>query len=104
MTHKVILGYDALGNITRIDNCIENFTKDLQTVTNNLAETEKQLEIAKESLKEPFEQAEELARKQARLNELDEILCLDSTDDGFIDEEPDENEIKQPKREMAMCR
>lgn len=104
MMHKVILGYDALGNITRIDNCIENFTKDLQTVTNNLAETEKQLEIAKESLKEPFEQAEELAQKQARLNELDEILCLDSTDDGFIDEEPDENEIKQPKREMAMCR
>lgn len=104
MTHKVILGYDALGNITRIDNCIEHFESDLNTVTNNLAETEKQLEIAKESLKEPFEQAEELAQKQARLNELDEILCLDSGDEGFIDEEPDENEINQPKREMAMCR
>lgn len=103
MTHKVILGYDALGNITRIDNCIENLTRDLQTVTHNLGETEKQLEIAKESLKEPFEQAEELAQKQERLNELNEILSLDS-DDGFVDEEPDEAELNQPKKEMAMCR
>lgn len=102
MTHKVILGYDALGNITRIDNCIEHFESDLNTVTNNLAETEKQLEIAKESLKEPFEQAEELAQKHARLNELDEILCLDSGDDGFIDEEPDENcAIKKQNRTIV---
>ena len=105
MTHKVDLGYDVYGNITRIDNCIENLTKDLQTVTNNLAETQKQLAIAQESLKEPFEQAEELAEKQERLNELNEILSLDSKDDiGFVDEEPDEAELKQPKREMAMCR
>lgn len=104
MTHKVILGYDALGNITRIDNCIENLTRDLQTVTNNLSETEKQLEIAKESLKEPFEQAEELAEKQERLNELNEILSIDSKDDGFVDEIPDEAELNQPKREIAMCR
>lgn len=104
MTHKVILGYDALGNITRIDNCIENLTRDLQTVTHNLGETEKQFEIAKESLKEPFEQAEELAEKQERLNELNEILSLDSKDDGFVDETPDEAELNQPKKEMAMCR
>ena len=104
MTHKVILGYDALGNITRIDNCIENLTRDLQTVTNNLAETEKQLEIAKESLKEPFEQADELAEKQQRLNELNEILSLDAKDDGFVDEMPDETEINQSKREKVMCR
>ena len=103
MTHKVILGYDALGNITRIDNRIDDFESKLKTVTNNLAETEKQLEIAKESLKEPFEQAEELAQKQERLNELNEILCIDS-DDGFVDETPDEAELNQPKREMAMCR
>lgn len=76
----------------------------MKAVTNNLAETQKQLAIAKESLKEPFEQAEELAEKQERLNELNEILSLNSKDDGFVDEEPDEAELKQPKREMAMCR
>ncbi len=105
MTHKVEMGYDIYGNITRIDNCIDHFESELKAVTNNLAETQKQLAIAQESLKEPFEQAEELAEKQERLNELNEILSLDSKDDvGFIDEEPDEAELKQPKREMAMCR
>lgn len=104
MTHKVILGYDALGNITRIDNCIENLTRDLQTVTNNLAETEKQLEIAKESLKEPFEQAEELAEKQERLNELNEILSLDSKDDGFVDEEPENVDCVIKKQNRTVVR
>lgn len=104
MTHKVEMGYDVYGNITRIDNCIDHFESDLKAVRSNLAETEKQLEIAKESLKEPFEQAKELEKKQERLNELNEILSLDSNDDGFVDEEPEEAELNQPKREMAMCR
>lgn len=105
MTHKVEMGYDIYGNITRIDNCIDHFESDLKTVTNNLAKTQKQLAIAQESLKEPFEQAEELAQKQERLNELNEILSLDSKDDiGFVDEEPDDAELNKPKREMAMCR
>lgn len=103
MTHKIEMGYDVYGNITRIDNCIDHFESDLKTETIFLAETEKQLEIAKESLKEPFEQAKELAEKQERLNELNEILSLDS-DDGFVDETPDEAELNQPKKEMAMCR
>ncbi len=103
MTHKVDLGYDVYGNITRIDNCIDHFESDLKAATNDLTETQKQLAIAQESLKEPFEQAEELAEKQERLNELNEILSLDS-DDGFVDETPDEAELNQPKREMAMCR
>lgn len=46
MTHKVELGTDAFGNLIRIDDCIDHF--------NDLSETEKQLEIAKVSLKEPF--------------------------------------------------
>ncbi|MCM1284745.1 MAG: DEAD/DEAH box helicase family protein [Acetobacter sp.] len=103
MTHKLELGYDVYGNITRIDNCIDNFESDLHIVKFSLSETQKQLEIAQESLKEPFEQADELAQKEERLNELNEILCLDE-DDGFIDEEPDENEIKQPKREKVLVR
>lgn len=103
MTHKIEMGYDVYGNITRIDNCIDHFEGELIAVKNILSTTESQLEIAKESLKEPFEQAEELAQKQERLNELNEILCIDS-DDGFVDETPDEAELNQPKKEMAMCR
>lgn len=104
MTHTINLGTDALGNITRIDNCIDHLAGNLEKAEKNLAETEKQLEIAKESLKEPFEQAEELAEKQERLDELNEILCLDSKDDGFIDEEPYESENVYPKKIKELSR
>lgn len=104
MTHTINLGTDTLGNITRIDNCIDHLAGDFEKAEKNLAETEKQLEIAKESLKEPFEQAEELAEKQERLDELNEILCLDSKDDGFIDEEPYESENVYPKKIKELSR
>lgn len=104
MTHTINLGTDALGNITRIDNCIDHLAGDLEKTEKNLAETEKQLEIAKESLKEPFSREEELQEKQARLNELNALLNVDKRDNEFCDEEPDESEIKQPKKEMALCR
>ena len=64
----------------------------------------KKLEIAKESLKEPFSREEELQEKQARLNELNALLNVDKRDNEFCDEEPDENEIKQPKRERNIER
>lgn len=104
MTHTINLGTDTLGNITRIDNCIDHLADNLEKAEKNLAETEKQLQIAKESLKEPFSREEELQEKQTRLNELNALLNVDKRDNEFCDEEPDESEIKQPKREMAMCR
>lgn len=104
MTHTINLGTDTLGNITRIDNCIDHLADNLEKAKKNLAETEKQLQIAKESLKEPFSREEELQEKQTRLNELNALLNVDKRDNEFCDEEPDESEIKQPKREMAMCR
>lgn len=104
MTHTINLGTDALGNITRIDNCIDHLAGDLEKAEKNLAETEKQLEIAKVSLKEPFSREEELQEKQARLNELNALLNVDKRDNEFCDEEPDESEIKQPKRERNIER
>lgn len=104
MTHTIKLGTDALGNITRVDNCIDHLAGDLEKAEKNLAEIEKQLEIAKESLKEPFSREEELQEKQARLNELNALLNVDKRDNEFCDEEPDENEISKKSREMIMSR
>lgn len=104
MTHKVELGTDAFGNLTRIDNCIDHFEADLQKAKTDLAETEKQLEIAKESLKEPFPREQELQEKQARLNELNALLNVDKKDNEIIDEEPEDSESKAPKKEIMMCR
>lgn len=104
MTHTINLGTDALGNITRIDNCIDHLAGDLEKAEKNLAETEKQLEIAKESLKEPFSREEELQEKQARLNELNALLNVDKRDNEFCDEEPDEDEIKVKNKEKILDR
>lgn len=104
MTHTINLGTDALGNITRIDNCIDHLAGDLEKAEKNLAETEKQLEIAKESLKAPFSREEELQEKQARLNKLNALLNVDKRDNEFSDEEPDEDEIKYPKRKKELYR
>lgn len=104
MTHTINLGTDALGNITRIDNCIDHLAGDLEKAEKNLAETEKQLEIAKESLKEPFSCEEELQEKQARLNELNALLNVDKRDNEFCDEEPDEDEIKVKNKEKILDR
>ncbi|MEI3289611.1 MAG: SNF2-related protein [Eubacterium sp.] len=104
MTHTINLGTDALGNITRIDNCIDHLAGDLEKTEKNLAETEKQLEIAKESLKEPFSREEELQEKQARLNELNALLNVDKRDNEFCDEEPYESEIKVKNKEISLTR
>lgn len=104
MMHTINLGTDALGNITRIDNCIDHLAGDLEKAEKNLAETEKQLEIAKESLKEPFSREEELKEKQARLNELNALLNVDKRDNEFCDEEPDESEIKVKNKEKSLTR
>lgn len=104
MTHTINLGTDALGNITRIDNCIDHLAGDLEKAEKNLSETEKQLEIAKESLKEPFSREEELQEKQARLNELNALLNVDKRDNEFCDEEPDEDEIKVKNKEKILDR
>lgn len=104
MTHKVELGTDAFGNLTRIDNCIDHFEAELQKAKNDLAETKKQLEIAKENLTEPFSREQELQEKQARLNELNALLNVDKKDIEIMDEEPEEDEIKYQKRKKELYR
>lgn len=69
-----------------------------------LPKQKKQLEIAKESLKEPFSHEEELQEKQARLNELNALLNVDKRDNEFCDEEPYESEIKVKNKEISLTR
>lgn len=104
MTHKVELGTDTFGNITRIDNCIDHLAGDLEKAKNNLAETEKQLETAKESLKEPFSREQELQEKQARLNELNALLNVDKTDNEIADEEPEQSNNQSVKTDKYKYR
>ena len=77
MTHRVTLGKDARGNLTRIDNVLNAMPDRLQKVRNTLEATTAQMEAAKAELGKPFPQEEELRVKSARLAELNAELNID---------------------------
>ena len=70
ITHEMEVGTDAFGNITRINNKIENMGKELAETERKLANVEHQLETAKSEVQKPFAQEAELAEKLDRLNAL----------------------------------
>ena len=77
MTHRVTLGKDARGNLTRIDNVLNAMPDRLQNVRNTMDATTAQMEAAKAELGKPFPQEEELRVKSARLAELNAELNID---------------------------
>ncbi len=77
MTHRVSLGKDPRGNLTRIDNVLNNIPERLKTVQTKLDSLYAQMETAKAELGKPFPQEEELRVKSARLTELNIALNID---------------------------
>ena len=77
MTHRVTLGKDARGNLTRIDNVLNAMPDRLQNVRNTLDALTAQMEAAKAELGKPFPEEEELRVKSARLAELNAELNID---------------------------
>ena len=77
MNHRVTLGKDARGNLTRIDNALSAMPDRLQNVQNTLDALTAQMETAKAELGKPFPQEDELRTKSARLAELNAELNID---------------------------
>ena len=86
--HKVDLGADALGNLTRIENELSKLPARLEAAKTKKAETIAQLETAKEEIKKPFAFEDELKEKTERLNALNIELNLDKKDPAVLDAEP----------------
>ena len=98
--HKVDLGADALGNLTRIENELSKFPARLEAAKTKKAETIAQLETAKEEIKKPFAFEDELKEKAERLNVLNIELNLNEKDTSVMDTEPEQTE-EQPERKCA---
>ena len=77
MTHKVLLGKDARGNLIRIENTLSTMPERLRGVQERIENVCAQLEAAKAELGKPFPQEDELQRKAARLAELNAVLNID---------------------------
>ena len=77
MNHRVTLGKDARGNLTRIENALNAIPERMQAVQDKLANLREQVETAKAELGKPFPQEEELRTKSSRLAELNAELNID---------------------------
>ena len=98
--HKVDLGADALGNLTRIENELSKLPARLEAAKTKKAETIAQLETAKEEIKKPFAFEDELKEKTERLNALNIELNLNEKDTSVMDTEPEQTE-EQLERKCA---
>ena len=100
LSHTVTLGADVFGNITRLDNALENLAGSLEAEQNRLEETRDQLENARAELQTPFAREAELAEKTKRLKELNILLNMDEKDKTLMDDGPDEGE-EMPERKVV---
>ena len=98
--HKVELGSDALGNLTRIENELAKIPVKLEVAKTKRTETVEQLQTAKAEVEKPFAFEDELREKTERLNALNIELNLNEKDRSVMDTEPDQSE-EQPERKCA---
>ena len=99
-TYKVPLGTDIYGNITRLDNKMNELPDNFTRSREQLETAKSQLETAKAEAQKEFPQEKELAEKVARLGELNVLLDMDKKDRVVMEEEPETEEI-EPEREKA---
>lgn len=95
VSRDVELGVDASGNILRIDNSIDRLEKELTATKDNLENTEKQFETAKQEIKKPFAREEELKAKLARLDELNILLNMDNKEVNGMSNYYDYKELRE---------
>ena len=96
LSYPVSLGDDARGNITRLDNAIDNFADHIADAENALQNLEQQKQAAEVEVAKPFAQEEELAEKSARLAELNALLNIDRDRSSSQDAPEEAEETEAP--------
>ena len=104
MTHRVTLGKDPRGNLTRIDNALNGMAERLTTVQNKLESLYSQMETAKQELGKPFPQENELRVKSARLAELNIALNIDDKTplEALAEEAPVKTEVAKSAKPSVL--
>ena len=95
------LGTDPLGNITRLDNSLNNFPERITAAENELTTLHQQQAAAQIEVEKPFPQEEELAEKSARLAELNAQLDVDEK--SHEPEQDEEEQADAPRRPSVLA-
>lgn len=92
ISHRMEIGADPLGTITRINHLLTAMPGKLQEAHTKLENINVQLETAKIEVTKEFPQEAELAQKQKRLAELNALLNMDQKESDTLALEVDETE------------
>ena len=79
MSHRLVLGSDAKGNMIRMENALSNIPARMGDAQTQLDTLHQQMAAAKEEMGKPFPQEEELQEKSARLTTLNALLNIDKS-------------------------
>ena len=97
-SYSIDLGTDISGNITRINNCLENISRDIPHEREKLDNTNFQLENAKEESQKEFPKEQELQEKLRKLEEINAELKINENDHEILGDEQEEKEDKSPNK------
>ena len=97
-SYSIDLGVDSLGNITRINNCLENIAKDIPHERDLLDNTYFQLENAKQESQKEFPKEQELQEKLRKLEEINAELKINENEHEMLGDEKEEKQDKTPNK------
>ena len=97
-SYTIDLGTDVNGNITRINNCLENIAKDIPHERDLLDNTYFQLENAKQESQKEFPKEQELQEKLRKLEEINAELKINENEHEMLGDEKEEKQDKFPDK------
>lgn len=97
-SYSIDLGTDVNGNITRINNCLENIAKDIPHERDLLDNTYFQLENAKQESQKEFPKEQELQEKLRKLEEINAELKINENEHEMLGDEKEEKQDKFPDK------
>ena len=97
-SYSIDLGTDVNGNITRINNCLENIAKDIPHERDLLDNTYFQLENAKQESQKEFHKEQELQEKLRKLEEINAELKINENEHEMLGDEKEEKQDKTPNK------
>lgn len=97
-SYSIDLGTDINGNITRINNCLENIAKDIPTEREKLDNTMFQLENAKQEIQKEFPKEQELKEKLQKLDQINAELKINDNDHEMLGDEQEEKEERETNK------
>ena len=100
--YKIELGEDVFGNITRINNAIENIPHLLEKQKEKLTQIHLEVEKTKTEIEKPFLQEEELKQKSKRLAELNAELDMEQTVNSQIQNQENLKSKTEQKQEIKV--